>query len=603
MPSINYSGAISAARAQGKRKGHNDRRIAREARMEARIRELADKKEMRQNEMAKSERDRGLEAAVSEDTQFQKLRKDGFIDETGTYTPAYWRAQAVQKRKDSGVKYSVAELQEWESEIDTHASNAASGKAERFDRQYDMSKIDARYGEKQRYNAAVAEEEGSKRVGFGGLLDRAADLGTTAITGEPKETPQLQDIDTSRVNPAMTYGADTFKAPEAPEAPMELKQVTGINEGLMVDPSTSKPFVPWSNNGEIGRIVEGAWVPVDKAEPYVSAPEGVTFKLEDFHVAEKLDEKGEPIPGRTYRIATDEAGKQAYVLENGKWNKAEGEYQALNKEKTGVGQTKTADFKSPLNDETFTKRSAMEGRAVNSLQALAETVGSKMANPKDFADRLFESLGNTLAAVVGFDGTEEEVVNQYLNATSSEERAIIKERMGYGVEDAIHAGTAKQRELFATLHLARALAGTGKLSVNAMQMARDVTEGGSGTKSLSTLGNAQRSMESTLHRSIISQAGHHNDKLEMMRPSAAKNRAERTKGYPVFSSSEYRTMIQKLGQAPDPAVTSLLDKAFKAQTIFFKDEHGRTMAPSIVRYTTKEGEEAFTIDIRPQHYE
>ena len=374
-----------------------------------------------------------------------------------------------------------------------------------------------------------------------------------------------------------------------------LDSLLGTGPQEIQEPQMQKSIVTGEGHGRLAEY-NGNPVFAEEAKP----AEG---KLEDFQTVEALDDQGNVIAGRTYRMATDEQSRQAYILKDGKWEEASGEYQTVDKTKTGQGLAKVNDFKSPLQDKEFIKKSGFEGRAVQSLDALFTTVSSKMANPKDFADRMFESLGNTLAAVAGYDGTEGEIVEQYLNATTAEEKEVIKSTMGFGVADAIHKGQADQRELFATLHLARALAGTGKLSVNAMDAARKITNGGSGTASLSKLEGSRKSMQKSLQRSIISQAGHHNIQLSSMKPSAEKDRVERTQGYPVFSSNDYRKQMQQLGYAPDKKVSEHLDKLFTAERVFFRDEHGRTMAPAIVKYTTEQGEDAFTIGIRPQHYE
>ncbi len=549
---INYGAYRKRAFKQGQRMGFYEANRKRREAMSARMQQLAEDTGAAERAQAQAQFQTDQKARIKENEEVQSLKSAQAFklrdDDKLEYSEAYFDKEARDRVKKSGVPHKTKA--EFDADVDATMVQIKSKHGQFYNRTY---KSDARAN---------------------------ADLRKLQTASRLKQTTNSSKEQYTAFDSLLSLGFNKTEAQDTtPVAPM------------------ASGLVPESEK-DLSRLPEA--LPV-VGDPITAEREG---KLEDFQTVEKLDSDGNVIVGRTFRMATDERTGQAYVLgTDGQWETMKGDYQIVDKRKTGVGKAAFIKFNSPLQEKSFATKSSREGRSVNSLDALYNTVASKMANPKDFADRMFEALGNTLAAVAGFDGTEGEIVSQYLNATSEEERAVIKKSMGYGVSDAVHAGAAKQRELFATLHLARALAGTGKLSVNAMESSRAVTEGGSGTKSLSTLGNASRAMRETLQRSVISQAGRHNIQLGIMKPGGDKDRVERTMGYPVFSSTQYRKQMASLGSAADPIIIKALDDAFKAKKIFFKDEFGRTMAPAIIKYTTEQGTEAYTISHLPQHFE
>jgi len=563
MPNIDYTAMHAQASALGAKRGKAEGRIqvqrdrqARKVRMEQRFAQMAQDKARHANELAKTQFTAAQVAAGEEQKDWAGRIDAGTMTADGTFTDAHWKEEAWNTYlAESGGKVTLEQRQHFDKNIEVYIGKAKANKTGGMSRKYSQGTAEANYAAKTKYISQREAQEGSREYFEG--INGAVDRGVNALIDKVSDELGIEEL----------------------------------QEPVMRQQPAGKEF---SRNPEFDGEV-------------TYADDSIISKLEDFHEVEALDSEGNVIEGNTYRMATDETTRISYIRKDGQWQESKGNVQTVDKTKTGQGKSQIVVFKSPLQDKDFIKQRSFEGRATTSLASLWDTVSSKMANPKDFADRMFESLGNTLAAVVGFDGTESEIVFQYLNATTEEEKALIKEQMGYsitdGVFDAIHAGTQKQRELFATLHLARALQGTGKLSVNAMEAARKVTEGGSGKAALATLEGSRKSMEDALHLSIISTAGHHNTQLHMMKDGSDKKRVERAIGYPVFSSTDYRTQLQQLGYAPDPAIVKQLDRVFASKKIFYKDEHGRTMAPAIVRYTKENGTDSFTISVRPQHYQ
>jgi hypothetical protein len=211
---------------------------------------------------------------------------------------------------------------------------------------------------------------------------------------------------------------------------------------------------------------------------------------------------------------------------------------------------------------------------------------------------VFESATNQLAAIVGFDGTESEMVGAWYNSQSDEERELITETMGVGVMDQIAHGERKALEVFATYQLARTMAGGGRLNVNTIEAAKKIVSGSGDTQSLSKLNSGIKTWKSKHERKVIQLSESHNALLTMSPEGNIKRVTERVQGYPVYNSGQYIKQMNRLHQKVDSNIVELLDDMHANADVFQKDEFGITQVPTLLRVTDADGNEGFDIQMQ-----
>ena len=372
--------------------------------MQERLQTMADDKATREREQAKTEYTQAITSAQAENAKYSKYKEEGWLNEDDTFTDAYWRSHAMADHKATGNKEPFNQ-----NSIDNYRK--VQGRRQKFER---------RYKDPSAANQSLNETYDSI------ALRQKEEAGRSSLTNFDR----------------MLMG--------------------GIKEEEVVDRESPR-FDPSSMMNE--NMGDGD--PVTETEQIFEKPEEkeVNPMLSE-HIGRQVDGQGNPI-GPQLQLIFDKRTKTYSHMVNGKSEEVNFMVQIEDKQKTGLDSPKIASaFESPLKDKTNASPLRQKRETVTYMNELYDVVSTKLDNPKDWADRLIETTANQLSAILGFDGTESDMVNAWFNSTTEEQKAEIRELFGHasniGVEDQIHKGSKEALELYSTYSLARTMAGGGK---------------------------------------------------------------------------------------------------------------------------------------------